>query len=299
MENDKEGNEQDVLLKLNRDGTFRQCNEDCEEGRWISGKWELKEEQKLFLAFNRQYYGPRFDLLLQGDFFYSKGQLKVAGNVQKGKFMYPQKHPSFFESTLIDEEVLGKFTLQQAISTSSIVKETGSEETKLDSENQFRMSDFHGQSFNMTVEALIPKKKQAREEVDIPVDIRCMPIHFRRNNTFQARGVNKILRGRFQITETNQLTFDVSLFGAERSSPGSVFSEGLALSQDDERSYRGTIQKKNDKLFVEGAVTFGTDLGSDARPEPCGKFFLTQIDESALAFDERQDDDDLLDSIFE
>jgi hypothetical protein len=133
MENGKEGNKQDVLLKLNRDGTFRQCNEDLKEGRWISGKWELKEEQKVLLAFNRQYYGPRFDLLLQGDFFCSEGQLKVAGNVQKGKFMYPQKHPSFFESTLIDEEVLGKFTLQQVISTSSMVKETGSEETNVDS----------------------------------------------------------------------------------------------------------------------------------------------------------------------
>lgn len=300
MDTDKEGDGQDALLKLNPDGTFRQCSEDYKEGRWISGKWKLKEGQppQLLLAFNRQYYGPRFDLLLEGDSFCSERQLEVTGTVQKGKFMYPQKHPSFFENMLIDVEVLGQFSLQQVISTSSVVKETEPEEVELDMENHFQVSDFHEQNFIMTVEALVPKNK-ARNEVDQPVDIRSMPLQFYQNNTFQARGINKTLRGRFQVTEANILTFDVSLFGAERSSPGSVYSEGLGLSHDDERSYRGAIQRKRDKLFVVGVVMFGMDLGPDARPEPCGNFVLTQVDQDPFSLDGDHDDDDLFDSIFE
>ena len=60
--------QEDILIKLNPDGSFKQCNEGYTEGRWLSGKWELSEESNtLMLAMRRQYFGPRFDVLLEGN----------------------------------------------------------------------------------------------------------------------------------------------------------------------------------------------------------------------------------------
>lgn len=285
-------NDYEIIIKLNPDGTFKQCNEGYREGRWMSGRWKLTEGERLLLAMSRQYFGPSFDICLQGMGETRQGQLKVNGKVEKGKFMYPPNHPSFFDNTLIQNELLGSFTLEQVISTHS-VQNLEEKHHNDDSENKYQMSDFHNQTFILTVEALLPKKSKEQKELDnLPVDIRSMPIQFHHNNTFQAWGINKILRGRFRITKKGELAFDVSLFGAGRSSPGSVFSEGLGLSHDDERSYRGSIQEKNGKLTAQGVATIGTDLGSDARPEPCGKFFLMQV----------ADDDDIIpiyDSVFD
>ena len=94
-----------ILLKLNQDGTFRQCDEGYQEGRWVAGRWKLKlletnsgekdesesdtttvandtnddddddddhlshnrneETMLLLLAMNRQYFGPPYDVLLE------------------------------------------------------------------------------------------------------------------------------------------------------------------------------------------------------------------------------------------
>jgi hypothetical protein len=89
-----------ILLKLNQDGTFRQCDEGYKEGRWVTGRWKLqllgsssdeedetenyntttvdddddnddsnhnRKEEKilLLLAMNRQYFGPPYDVLLE------------------------------------------------------------------------------------------------------------------------------------------------------------------------------------------------------------------------------------------
>lgn len=48
----------EILLKMNSDGSFRQCSEGYREGCWISGRWKLKSDHTLLLAFDRQYYGP-------------------------------------------------------------------------------------------------------------------------------------------------------------------------------------------------------------------------------------------------
>jgi hypothetical protein len=126
-----------------------------------------------------------------------------------------------------------------------------------------------------------------------------MPIQFFSNNTFQALAMNKILRGRFRINRNGKLSFDVSLFGSGRSAPGSVLSEGLGLTHEDKRSYLGLIQESDDRIFVDGSVVFGSDLGSDAtttRPEPAGMFLLTETknDDSIVL-----DGDESLDSVFE
>jgi hypothetical protein len=53
-------------------------------------------------------------------------------------------------------------------------------------------------------------------------------------------------------------------------------SEGKGLNHEDERSYTGSIRENDngDGLLVEGDVFVGSDLGSDARPEPVAVFTL-------------------------
>ena len=175
--------------------------------------------------------------------------------------MYPQTHPSFFDQPLlVNAETLGPFTLEQSLATYSIMPPE-KEETTASKENRYQASDFYDKSFIMTIEPVQPKQDPDAEPLNQPVDIRAMPIQFFRNNTFQAFATNKILRGRFRITSSDKLAFDVSLFGAGRSMPGSVFSEGIGLSHEDKRSYLGRIEEANDRIYVEGS-----DLGSDARP---------------------------------
>ena len=81
------------------------------------------------------------------------------------------------------------------------------------------------------------------------------------------------------------MQFSVSRFGAGKSAPGSVYSEGPALSHDDERTYLGvgiSLVPQTALLQVQGSVTFGTDLGSDARPEPVGSFLMRQVESSSF-----------------
>ena len=38
-----EAPQHEILIKVNADGSFKQCNEGYREGRWMSGKWEPME----------------------------------------------------------------------------------------------------------------------------------------------------------------------------------------------------------------------------------------------------------------
>lgn len=185
-----------ILLKMNSNGTFKQCDEGYREGRWVTGRWKLQvlpamsgtndENDKcllLQLAMNRQYFGPPYDVLLEatstitrckgtatpsttirdsdskrdvdekepsgpqsdgegGGFYHKQWQ----GVVRKGKFIRPSpgKHPFDLESPqlsneaneidnassrrgavinndiLMDSEPLGRFSLEQALSTNWI-----------------------------------------------------------------------------------------------------------------------------------------------------------------------------------
>jgi len=63
------------------------------------------------------------------------------------------------------------------------------------------------------------------------------------------------------------------------------------LTHDDRRSYLGSIRENesddNNGLLVEGDVFIGSDLGSDARPEPVAVFTLKE-----RTNDENQNDND-------
>ena len=184
--NDESGDA--ILLKLNDDGTFKQCNEGYREGRWVTGRWKAQVVEKedgntpddnssssssksksnkcvlLLLAMNRQYFGPPYDVLLEaksGAVGIDDAGTVVEGNgndneteeeareeaattsleeslqtwkgtVQKGKFLRPSpgKHPfdadtsTRIESTgfLVDNESLGAFSLERALSAASIIR---------------------------------------------------------------------------------------------------------------------------------------------------------------------------------
>jgi hypothetical protein len=125
-----------------------------------------------------------------------------------------------------------------------------------------------------------------------------MPITFHSNNTFTAIGTEKILRGRFDITgdDGDNLYFRVSLFGIGRSTPGSVFSEGRLLSQEDRRAYIGQIQayegKNKTNLFVKGDFYYGYDKTAK-KANSMGTFTLQEVDSQVDAVDDEKDESSL------
>jgi len=325
----------EILLKVNPDGTFRQCSEGYQEGCWIAGRWKLKADGALLLAFDRQYYGPQRDTLLEGILQQEKvnsttnraattSKMSCIGDVFSGKFCYPKQHPAFFDEPIAAsmKNRTGSFSLEQAVATYSVVSSSTTQNNASESDESpipYKKSDFYGRKFFMTVEPLILTRSLSQQDIEIvknlPVDIRAMPIEFYSNSTFQAFGTNKILRGRFDILAPSEkrdryeLWFQVSLFGAGRSAPGSVYSEGLGLSHHDKQSYVGEIvaMEKPDgskRLFVGGSVTFGSELGADARSEPVAHFQLVEnsADDQTVSLQHDDEDDvqdDLNNSVFE
>jgi len=323
---------EEILLKLQDDGFFLQCNNnnndndnDNEKTIYVDRKplfgcWEY-QDYELKLALDRRCSIKTGDVLLTGRIQGEDLTIKN-GIVETGKFMYSQEvHHKFwrdFDNVMAMSETTGTFSLRQ---TMSFYKYKLMVNTRLDEDEyverketatKFEPSLFFGKKFFMTIEP-IESKAQARTG-DQAVDIRTMPIQFFANRTFEAIGINKILRGRYEITKDNALSFHVSRFGMGRSTPGSVYSEGVGLSHEDERTYVGSInhrqpqaQQEKCGLKVQGKVTFGADLGSDARPEPVGTFLMIEVDNTCL---EMPNDDpgngggelageDAFDSVFE
>ena len=279
--------ESSVLIKLNPNGSFRQCTEGTQEGRSMSGRWRLRaDENKVLFALDRQYYGPPHDILLEGNLS-TETETKVDGCVYVGKFMYPKKHPLFFDQpiSLSMKNQIGSFSLSQAIATTSLAKEEAKREL------MYPISTFYNRSFYL-ISSPLESRQQPENQ---PFDVRTMRLQFHSNHTFQAFTPNKILRGRYGLSlessfsssstlgEGELLWFQVSLFGAGRSAPGSVYSEGLGLQKDDQQMYVGEILQQqsstNDTtlLAVQGSTMIGSDLGSDARPEPIGRFRMVEV----------------------
>lgn len=249
------------------------------------------------------------------------------GVIGVGKYMYPKDHPSFFEkpnAPIFQPQQIGTFELRQMMGVLNAFN-TDQPEEDAKVEPKFLPDDFYEKIFLLTSEPIQMKRakpkikwsKQAGgyvKEKDAgasivdqqPFDLRVMPIEFFKNNTFQAIGSGKILRGRFGLEGSAQdkLWFAVSLFGAGRSAPGSVFSEGPGLTHEDERSYIGDIElwergkanegedesgatcnDEEDKglarvMFVEGAITVGQDMGTDTRAIPVARFTMREVERS-------------------
>jgi hypothetical protein len=54
-------------------------------------------------------------------------------------------------------------------------------------------------------------------------------------------------------------------------------ADGPSSSSSDDDERQKEQKQRQQRLFVAGSVTYGSDLGSDARPEPVGTFLLTEI----------------------
>ena len=158
------------------------------------------------------------------------------GTIAIGRCMYPRIHPSFFDEPgpLIRSMHVGTFGMVQVLGSLNTNLEDddddydGGEDTRELDGAVYCDEDFFGRRFLMTVEPLhsikgtrkYDEKKGAYD--NMPFDLRVMPVEFHQNRTFTAIGVNKILRGRYHV-KNSKLDMDVSLFGAGRSAPGSVY----------------------------------------------------------------------------
>jgi len=269
------------------------------------------------------------------------------GQVNVGRFTYPQRHPSFFDAPMFKPRASGNFELKQVLGTLNTQQEQDDE-----FKEKFSTSDFHDKTFLLTSHPIpehqpkgdirwsikynkfvedppLKSKKQKYEDkmTDQPLQtIRVLEMKFFANNTFATiggMGGSAILRGRFSIIgkEKDQLWLQVLLFGFGRSVSGSVFSEGGSLTKDDEKTYWGKIEYKDNqstegdvesidaqsgadstisdpkmdgsdpeketdrKLIVKGSVLFGYGL----EPMPVGQFILA---ETSSAEDNDFDDED-------
>lgn len=211
------------------------------------------------------------------------------GQVCIGKFTYPKKHNAFFdEPMLFQESSIGFFSMVQVLGNLNARLKSEREKEKNKPVAKYHKKDFWGRRFYLTatshkVNEAYAAKDIHYDEEKVMHDIRVIPISFHANNTFSAAGTEKILRGRYGMAgeKRDRIWFQVSLFGAGRSAPGSVYSEGRLLSHDDRRGYLGLIQdyKQNNqtKFFVEGEYYYGTDLKRAIKPNSMGTFTLQEI----------------------
>ncbi len=223
------------------------------------------------------------------------------GEVSTGRFTYPKKHKAFFdEPILFKPSTVGTFYMNQLLGNlNARLKKVNEGPAK--AEPKFKKQDFYNRTFYLTTAPHPVNPSFAEldvhydESVDM-IDFRVMPITFHPNNTFTATGTEKVLRGRFEITgdEGNNLYFRVSLFGFGRSAPGSVFSEGRLLSQDDRRAYLGTIQayqrRNQTELFVEGDFYYGFDKAAK-KANSMGTFTLQEVSSNEEAVDDDEEED--------
>jgi hypothetical protein len=225
------------------------------------------------------------------------------GTIDIGKFMYPKKHNAFFdEPMLFKRSNIGSFQMNQLLGNlnARLKKER---EAPPKPEPLFQRLDFHNRSFYLTtaphpVNPTFAELDMHYDEAKATLDVRVMPITFHANNTFTANGVEKILRGRYDIAGENgdSLFFRVSLFGFGRSLSGSIYSEGRLLSQDDRRAYRGIIQsyehKNRTRLFVDGEFYYGFGPETFRKSNSMGTFTLQEVD---LTDSAEEDEDDSID----
>lgn len=264
------------------------------------------------------------------------------GRINVGRFFYPKSHPSFFEQPMFHPEKLGAFSLSQVIGSLQQDPLRIHEDADL-----FERQDFYNKTFLLTSHPIVPKtpkgrkrwsikyndwvydtkpeaKREAEEASKNPLLCKIMRIAFHPNGTFSTLPNNDaeenptILRGKYDLTgpQNSQLWFQVWRFGFGRSVSGSTYSQGRMLTQDDAKTYWGTIgfqkivnatktERKNNspeedenRLEIKGSVLFGSGL----EPLPVGRFIMRETDDLLLSLedeeDEEEDEEDLR-NIFE
>jgi len=326
----------EIVVRLNDDGTFdpylpesesgaaaTNCPEELQLVLGRGGKWEYDDET-LTLAAGRPSNGKKVDhdTVLQGrlvvhvsdcieDVRNTETDVHLSvprGKVSIGKYMYPPKHKAFFEEPMLfAKSYIGSFAMNQILG--NLNARLAQPPPPPPPVAKYHKTDFYNRTFYLTAtphpisQAYAASDKHYKEEETLH-DISVYPITFFPNNTFTATGNEKLLRGRYGLTgeHRDRLWLQVHLFGAGRSAPGSVFSEGRLVSHDDRKGYVGNIQEFVDKMnqtrfFVEGDYYYGTDLKRAWKPNSMGTFALQEIDALEEEDDEEEDEYDEYDEI--
>lgn len=259
------------------------------------------------------------------------------GKIKTGRYFYPKTHPSFFEQPIFKPENQGKFELKQVLGEHNAkLAEEGDNMIEL-----FRKKDLVGKKFYLSTFPLPKRRKKfetwdpiltkfvqkeyeisaeekAEEDLQPGKNMQVVAVELFANNTFSTLGglgSSTVLRGKWSIIgdKRNKLWMMVYRFGFGRSVSGSTFSEGLSLTQNDEKckqpacsmycrvisrtktfqGYWGTIsevESANDekKIEVEGAVMVGWGL----EPTTLGRYKMIEIEDEMLEEDDEEDDDD-------
>uniref|UniRef100_A0A7S4RKB1 Uncharacterized protein n=1 Tax=Ditylum brightwellii TaxID=49249 RepID=A0A7S4RKB1_9STRA len=271
------------------------------------------------------------------------------GLVEVGRFTYPRHHPSFFDQPIFKPMPTGSFRLKQVLGNLNTKQEVKPPEPK------FHKHHFVDKKFFLTSSPIQHKpkgrqrwsikynkfvrdapppspadKKKEEEQKNQKIDIRVMEVQFFGNNTFATvagLGSSAILRGKWSIIgeERDHLWMQVSRFGFGRSVSGSVYSEGLGLTHNDEKAYWGQIEhvpqsndddddtisdnsSKGTAAFMDGASkqeeettgkkglieVKGSVLdGWGLEPLPVARFtMIEKTDEREEDYDDEDDDDD-------
>jgi hypothetical protein len=261
--------------------------------------------------------------------------LSVNGNISIGKFCYPQKHPSFFDTPMMGATETGSFELHQILGTLN---------TNLDRDDQlvekFKKQDLMGKKYFLTSFPLPTTKRKKRQrwsikynkfvddkikshaemereelEKNAPMNIKSFEVELFQNNTFatiKGLGDHTILRGKWSIMgeERDQLWMSVWRFGFGRSVSGSTYSEGSHLTHQDDVSYWGQIYEVDvaeqlDSIDDDPKDWKGTKLevngavmlGVGLEPTSISRFTMIEKTEDDDEEDEEEEDDDYMDNL--
>jgi hypothetical protein len=174
-------------------------------------------------------------------------------------------------------------------------------------------------------------RKAAEDAQSQPQNIRVVQVQFHANNAFSTMaglGECTILRGKFDVIgqEKDQFWMQVWRFGFGRTVSGSIYSEGRMLSQEDEKTYWGTMQYEpqeeqendNDSIQPKAAQVESADsqladeteqekvaeeapplevkgsvmIGWGIEPVPEARFIMREVSGDEEALDEEEIDDD-------
>lgn len=246
------------------------------------------------------------------------------GKIKTGKFMYPKNHPSFFEQPIFNPRSMGNFELKQILGDYN-ARVTGANPNGDDDDmvELFRKDDLVGKRFYLSTYPLPKRKKKNRRGQEVEDEDEAQPqknmqvfaVELFANNTFSTvygLGSSTVLRGKWSIIgeKRDQIWIQVYRFGFGRSVSYGTYSEGMSLTQDDEKAYWGkitqvdTIRKEitgadcphqaHKKIEIDGAVMVGWGL------EPCsvGRFKMIEIKEE-ITMEEESDETEQDEDYFE
>jgi len=253
------------------------------------------------------------------------------GSIKVGKFMYPKRHPYFFDTPMmmVQPTKTGSFSLRQVLGSFNAHDEYEPVEKYQPNElfeKVFLLTSFPIASYKSKKQKNLKWSKQLgkfipedefnaptkkKKQVEEVIDIRVMKIKFFSNHTFatlkddlkqneQDYSNQKILRGKWNLMgeEKDHLWFQVWRFGFGRSVSGSTYSEGRELTQDDARIYWGTIHQNHIYSMKDNTNTTVFEvrgsvlIGAGLEPLPIGQFSMVEITKEDDDYDENDDDGD-------